>query len=272
MVDALDRGAPSNLRGWLSDVYFPALIARETRALERRLGDRATLDEPLFGRASGADSLGRRLGEIATWLADHRASFERSGFVMGSDRDVTEGSLALTVAGRTVDLPVAVVAERRRERAVELRVYHSTHAIRVDVAGRQPLLDPDEESAVPPPVAAYIDALARGDLEAVVSSFEDGTALRDGRGRSYVKHEAGGTLRAYYEEGLVDAGKGSRGGTRLVTNARADDGRTCALEYTVVCVRGDAVPPRPGLAVFERGESGLLRALRVYEDVDAKRE
>ncbi len=269
MVDALDRGAPSNLRGWLSDVYFPALIARETRALERRLGDRATIDEPLFGRASGADSLGHRLGEIATWLADHHASFERSGFVLGSDRDVTEGSLALTVAGGTVDLPVAVVAERRRERAVELRVYHSTHALRQG-AGRQPLLDPDEESAVPPPVAAYVDALARGDLEAVVSSFEDGAALRDARGRSYVKHEVGGTLRPYYE-GLVDAGKGTRGGTRLVTNARADDGRTCALEYTVVSVRGAAAPPRPGLAVFERGESGLLRALRVYEEIDATR-
>jgi hypothetical protein len=28
------------------------------------------------------------------------------------------------------------------------------------------------------------------------------------------------------------------------------------------------VPPQAGLAVYERGESGLLRAVRVYQDVD----
>jgi hypothetical protein len=269
MVDALDRGAPSNLRGWLSDVYFPALIARDTHALERRLGDRATLDEPLLGRASGAGSLAGRLGEIAAWLAEHHASFERSGFVLGSDRDVTEGTLTVTVGGRSLDVPVAVVAERRRERAVELRVYHTLQAIRRESTARPPLLDPDEETAVPPPVAAYLDALARGDLEAVVASFEDGAAVRDGRGRAHTKYEGGGPLRVYYAD-LLRTGQGPDAGTRVVMNARADDGRACALEYTVVRVRGQDVPPRPGLGVFERGDSGLLHALRVYDDVDAK--
>ena len=55
----------------------------------------------------------------------------------------------------------------------------------------------------------------------------------------------------------------------MLKGARADDGRICALEYTVVRVRGKNVPPQAGLAVYERGETGLLRSVRIYEDVDA---
>ena len=64
-------------------------------------------------------------------------------------------------------------------------------------------------------------------------------------------------------------GSGRGAGIEVLKGARADDGRICALEYTVVRVRGKNVPPQAGLAVYERGESGLLRAVRIYEDVDA---
>jgi hypothetical protein len=54
----------------------------------------------------------------------------------------------------------------------------------------------------------------------------------------------------------------------ILKGARADDGSSCALEYTVVRVHGKDVAPQAGLAVYERGESGLLRSVRVYQDVD----
>jgi hypothetical protein len=53
----------------------------------------------------------------------------------------------------------------------------------------------------------------------------------------------------------------------VLKGARADDGRTCALEYTVVRLHGSEIPPQAGLAVYERGESGLLRSVRLYDDV-----
>jgi hypothetical protein len=90
--------------------------------------------------------------------------------------------------------------------------------------------------------------------------------LRTADGVSVVKDATGGLLRAHYEK-LFAAHPGS-GGFEVLKGARADDGRTCALEYTIVRVRGKAVPPQAGLAVYERGESGLLRAVRIYEDVD----
>ena len=99
MKGVSDRGGSSGLHGRLSEVYFPALVAAQTAALAQRLGDRATIDDPLFGRASGMAEIAPRLAEIASWLAVHDAAFDNFGFVTGSDRDVTEGALALTVNG-----------------------------------------------------------------------------------------------------------------------------------------------------------------------------
>ena len=65
-----------------------------------------------------------------------------------------------------------------------------------------------------------------------------------------------------------EVAQADKAGIEVLKGARADDGRTCALEYTVVRVHGKPVPPQAGLAVYERGESGLLHAVRVYEDVE----
>jgi hypothetical protein len=128
------------------------------------------------------------------------------------------------------------------------------------------LLPQDDEVAVPPPVAAHLEALARGDLDAIVASFQNGAAVRDPSGASHSRAETGGALRAYYEK-LLRGAAGDRAGVEILKGARADDGRTCVLEYTVVRVHGKNVAPQAGLAVYERGESGLLSGVRVYEDL-----
>jgi hypothetical protein len=267
MQDAPERGGSTGLRGWLSDVYFPTLVSTQPEQLARRLGDRATVDDPIFGRANGP-ALTRYLDEVAAWLSKRQGAYEKVAFVTGSDRDVTEGTLALTFEGRRVQVPVAAVAERRPEREVELRLYYSTQPINGTHAVRSPLLPQDDEVAVPPPVAAHLDALARGDLAAVVASFEIGAVMRDSAGRTHVREEGGGPLQVFYSK-LFSPSVGRTGGVVVLKGARADDGTTCALEYTAVRVRGKDVAPQAGLAVYERGESGLLRALRVYEDVEA---
>ena len=266
MQDVPDRGAASGLRGWLSDVYLPALVSSQADQLLRRLGDRATVDDPIFGRTSGMPALARYLEEQAAWLAKRQGAFDKVAFVTGSDRDVTEGTLSLTFEGRRVTVPVAIVAERRPEREIEIRLYYSTKPIKGTHAVRSPLLPKDDEVAVPPPVAAQLGALARADIGAIVGAFENGAALRDAGGSSYEKTDGGGPLREYYERLFtVDGG---RGGIEVLKGARADDGSLCALEYTVVRVLGKSVAPQAGLAVYERGASGLLRAVRVYEDID----
>jgi hypothetical protein len=256
-----ERGEPSSLRGSLSEVYLPALATGQAEQLARRLGDRATVDDPIFGRTNGMPALARYLDEVADWLGKRDGAFDRVAFTVGSDRDVTEGTLSLTFEGRRVSVPVAIVAERRREREVEVRLYYSTRPIKGTHAVRSPLLPQDDEVAVPPPVAAHLQALLRGDVTGIVGSFEPGGSMRDGQGKTYGR--ASGELTSHYE--MLFAGGH---GIKVLKGARADDGRTCALEYTVVSVHGKTVAPQAGLAVYERGESGLLHAVRIYEDVE----
>jgi hypothetical protein len=255
------RGAPSSLRGPISEVYLPALASSQAEQLGRRLGDRTTVDDPIFGRTGGMPALERYLDEVSAWLTKHEGAFEKVAFTVGSDRDVTEGTLTLTFSGRRVSVPVAVVAERRRERELELRLYYSTQPINGTHAVRSPLLPKDDEVAVPPPVEAHLAALAKGDVAGVAASFEAGATLRDSAGATHLKED--GALEKYYARFL-----GPAGGVVVLKGARADDGRTCALEYTVVRVHGKPVAPQAGLAVYERGDSGLLRAVRIYEDVE----
>ena len=188
----------------------------------------------------------------------------------GSDRDVTEGTLGLTFDGRRVTVPVAVVAERRPEREVEIRLYYSTKPIKGTRAVRSPLLPQDDEVAVPPPVAAHLEALSRADAKSIIGSFEAGGTLRDSAGTVYPKEDDGGPLAAYYAKLFGDPpNPGTAGaGLEILKGARADDGKSCALEYTVVRVHGKDVPPQAGLAVYERGDSGLLKSVRIYQDVD----
>jgi hypothetical protein len=262
------RGAPSSLRGWLSDVYFPALLDEDPKtlaSLTQRLGNKATVDDPIFGRAGGEGSTGiaaleRFAADQARWLKEHQAKYERVAFTQGVDRDVTEGTLALTFESKTVDLPVAVVAERRKSREVELRLYYSTQPIKGIQAGRSPLVADQPELVLPPPVGDHVAALEAANVDRLLATFESDGAMREARG---LDHAKGADLRAFYEK-LV-----SRGGVVVLKGGTADDGRTCALEYTLVKIGGKPVPAQAGLAVYERGDSGLLRSLRVYDDLES---
>lgn len=257
-----DRGAPSSLRGWLSDVYFPALLdpdEKTTSMLALRLGTKATVDDPIFGRASGMPALERFIDDVAAWLRQHDAKYTRLSFTTGIDRDVTEGTLVLTFESKTVDLPVAVVAERRRSREVELRLYYSTQPIKGTKALRSPLVPDVPDLGLPDPIGGHVEALRKGDIDAALATFESEGVLREARG---LEHRKDGDLRGHYAR-LFEGG-----GVELLKGGAADDGRTCALEYTLVKLGGKTVPPQAALAVYERGDSGLLRAVRVYDDLE----
>jgi hypothetical protein len=265
-----ERGPSSALKGWLSDIYFPALldVAEEAKAIEalsQRLGGRATIDDPLNGRAAGLPALTEQLTKTAKWLAERGATYERIACTTGVDRDVTEGTLSLRGESSAIRLPVAVVAERRRAREVELRVYHATQPLRGKPAIRHPMVavPPGTDVTVPQPVSDHVAALLGGRIDEVLASFEVDGVLRDGRGVDHAR--ADGALRAFYER-LV--GAGSRGGgIDLQLGASADDGRICALECTATKIGGREIAPQAALIVFERGDSGLLRQVRFYDDL-----
>ncbi len=235
-------------------MYFPALLDGALGPLAARLGSRATLDDPRVGRASGLPAIEVQLKKSAEWLSELGATYERGQFTTGIDRDVTEGTLRVKKADENVEVPVAVVAERRRSREVELRVYYHANLFAKADHVRAPYAVDNPSVALPSLVIDYLAARKRGDSTGALACFEENGVLRDSAGCAYGR--ANDTLRAFLEKSEAREWQAC---------GYADDGRTCALEYTLVRHGAQDVPPAPGLAVFERGDSGLFRAIRVYE-------
>src|SRR6476646_5688539 len=90
-----ERAGASALKGRLADVYVPALVDNALEALSRRLGNRATIDDPLFGRASTLSSIDPLLAQTAAHFRSQGATYRHVSSATGVDRDVSEGILSL---------------------------------------------------------------------------------------------------------------------------------------------------------------------------------
>ena len=225
-----DRGPNSSsaLRGRLADVYVRALVEGSLEALSRRLGNRATIDDPVFGRASTLSSIDPLLEKVSNRFREGNATYRHVASATGVDRDVSEGIIHLRGAGGESDLPIAVVAERRRLREIELRVYYASGAPQRRV--RPPLLAADEDVPVPQIVAHVLDALRIGAVERVLSAFEEGSRWVDPAGQAHAKKDGG------MAKFLAELG----GKLELAPAGAADDGRTCCVEAVVVRGRSQA--------------------------------
>lgn len=256
-----DRGAPSSLRGWLSEVYFPAILAGELEPLMLRLGPRATLDEPMFGKSSGLEGLTEHLGQIGKRLVETNASYDRYAFVTGIDRDMTEGTLSYDRDNLRLALPVAVVAERRKSREVELRVYCRARELPRSAPRNSPFIPP-LPAVLPDNVRHLIDCFSAGDAGGAAQLFDPISFTREPTARQREGRDA------------IEAGFRSLIGTgvELYPTGTADDGRHCLVEGAIMRIGSAPIRPTHSLFVIERSDQGLFRSLRIYDDALASHE
>lgn len=243
--------------------YFAGLMAGEMDALISSFAGEPELHHPVRGRVKGARAFAAFVAESNAWLERREISIEDVDVVITEHRGVEE--VVVHVAGESgqVDLPVAIVADRRRDRQIEeLRIYFSTWPLTGRHANRPPLLQRDPELHDPGVVGEYQRALAAGDLDAIMASFEHDAYAREPAGRQYT-HRGPEGLREFYA--LLFS---NDGGIPLEHCALTDDGRACAIEYNVVRWGRTELPPEAGIAVYVRGEKGKLAAARVYDDSD----
>jgi hypothetical protein len=245
-----ERSPPSALKGRLADVYVPALVSGTLEALSRRLGNRATIDDPLYGRASSLASIDPLLARVATYFAEGKATYEHVCSTTGVDRDAAEGRLSMTIGGEARELPIAIVAERRRLREIELRVYYTPEGAPPGRKVRAPLLSSGPQLALAQLVESIVEGIRKGSIEQALGGFEETSRIVDPTGRSHARSD--GAMGAFLTE--LTALDVNIGGS-------ADDGRTACVESTVTQRGRDA---SPALLAFERGDSGLVRELRVY--------
>jgi hypothetical protein len=172
-----ERTQNSSLRGWLSEVFLPSLLAGELERLLLRLGPRGSVAVPSFGKASGLEEQRELLGRLARWLSEREATFAQDSFLTGRDRDVTAGRLRVKLDGRETEHVIAVVAERRKGRELDLRIYGSRALF-----GEDPLPTPKGAADLAGLGAQLFGALARADREGFDACFEEGAALHGSAG------------------------------------------------------------------------------------------
>jgi hypothetical protein len=242
--------------------YFDGLLAGDPDPLVESFSVQPEVHDPVRGRVKGEAAFRAFVIETSAWLRQHRASVEDVEHAVLERRGFEEVVVHLEMDDGPVSLPVAIVADRTVDgRIDEVRVYFTSQPLTGRHANRPPLLQPDPGLVVPDAVAAYLRAHATGDVDAVVGAFEPDGYLREPAGGSGV-HTGPDGLRVYYEREL------SHGvGIPLETCALVEDGPVSALEYNLLR-EGTTPLPQAGVAVFARGPSGRLAAVRVYDDTD----
>ena len=159
---------------------------------------------------------------------------------------------------------MAIVSDRNPDRTLKvIRVYHGLWPLTGEHRVRPPLLPEDPGLHAEGAPGEYQRALAEGDPEAVVATFETLGYAREPSGGAYL-HRGTEALRRLYAHLFANGG-----GIPLEHCTLTDDGVRCAIEYN--CVRWGLtdVPPQAGVAVYERGSGRLLLlAARIYDDVE----
>ena len=248
-----------------TEAYLGRLLAGDGAAIDAAFHGQPQIDDPFAGAVRGAEALDRFVAARHAWLTARAARLTPGPVTRAAGRTVVEATLRLHHDGRDIDLPIAVVGEEdTRTRALHsLRVYHSFWPLEGAHRVRPPLLPVDPGAQVAGAVADYQRALAAGDVDAIVATFEPDGYFREPSGEPYV-HRGQAALRTFMTKILGAGGIGIEHAT--VT----DDGATCAIEFNAVRFGKRPMTPQTGLAIYQRGPTGRLHAARIYDDVNVE--
>jgi SnoaL-like domain len=243
--------------------FFDGLMTGEIDALIGSFAAEPQVHHPVRGRVKGSAAFVRFVTEMTTWMAEHNVTVEDGNFIVTPTGGVEEFVLHLHGDAGRIELPLAVAADLNRDgRMIELRLYFSSRPLTGRHHLRPPVLQPDPDLHARDVIGEYQRALAAGDVDAALATFEPDGYLREPAGGAYT-HRGTDELRALYEQFFSNGG-----GIPLEHCAVIDDGRACALEYNAVAWGRTDLPPQAGIAVYARGGSGKLAAARIYDDVD----
>ncbi len=243
--------------------YYEGIMANEPDALIRSFAGEPRVNDPRVGYVEGRRELRAFVSGTVDWLGERDAVVENVALTRTQSRTVEEAVLhLLSDEGIRVELPVAIVTDRNPERTLKtIRVYHSMWPLTGHHTVRPPLLPEDQRLHAQGTPGDYQRALAEGDLRGIVRTFEPDGYAREPSGSAYLHRGVEG-LRRLYEHMFANGG-----GIGLEHCSLTDDGVRCAIEYNLVRWGVTDLPPQAGVAVYERGSSGLLAAARIYDDV-----
>jgi SnoaL-like protein len=225
-----------------------------------------TLDDPREGRIEGRDAVQGWVDRAHAWLRGLSARSTPVRLTGEGRHAVLERLFHIRVDGEKRQLPMAIAVDLDDAGLLAaVRVYHSFWSLERAHRVRGRLLPPRDGVQPRSPFDAYQRALADGDVEGVLACYARDATVREPAGEPFLHRGLRG-LRRLYGTMLLN------GGVPLEHARAVDDGVACALEYTVVRWGSTELPPQAGVAVYERNAEGLIRATRIYDDVDPPRD
>jgi len=241
--------------------YVPLLIEGDFEGLLALCGNAPRVNDPRLGWVEGA-RFELFVAASSEGLVERNARVEHLTTISTALGAVEECILSLVRGGRTVRLPVAIAGVIASDVFTSIHVYHSMLPLMGAHGIRAPILPALRGLRLPAVVERYHQMLAAGDVFGIVDQFD-----ADGLVREPAGEEA--THRGWTELQHFFGGLFAKGGISLERCCLTDDGTTCALEYNLTAWGGAVLPRQAGIAVYERAPTGLLSAVRLYDDVEA---
>ncbi len=242
--------------------YITALNKGDIHVLENVWPGEMVVYDPRAGEIRGHKQLRRFVSQNQSWLAGRHARIETVASTCAGGRAVVELLGHLAGDGPKLAWPVAVVAESPDDRSVVFRTYCSQWPVDGRRHLRSPILGPGA-ARLGDVVGRYQAALNAGDADAIVDTFAPDGYYREPIG-PHLAHRGAAELRSFFTR-CFSAG----GGIGLQHCVVTDDGVRCAVEFNCLRWGSHDLPPQAGIAVYERGQDGLLAAVRVYDDIEA---
>ena len=245
--------------------FLDILLAGDCARLLALFSASPHIDDPLFSPVRTLDQAEVYILQRQSWFFERRASLEPIRTTRNDQRTVFECLLHLHLPTKEFALPLAVVGQHAigSYRLQAVRLYHSLWPLFDRHRVRPPLLPLDPSIRLSDVILAYQDALAQGDIPAILAAFEPDGYFREPAGADYVYHGHAKLLE--FMTHLLH-----NGGITLQHCTATDDGVACAIEFNAVHFGQHELQPQAGVAVYQRGSSGLLHAARIYDDVNVE--
>lgn len=241
--------------------FYEGILEMPSEGLLESWADQPDLDEPRSKSVEGANAFVRWAAQTREWLVGADAATRPVYLIVTHIRTVEEVAIDLTIDGERRELPVAIVADRNSLGLTAIRVYHSMWPLIRGHLVRSPLLRSNPNITIPDVVGDYQRALAAGDLEGILATYQDDAVVREPAGGSYV-FTGKEAVRHIYTLQFADGA-----GIPLQHCTVTDDGIACALEWNATKWGHTPIEPQAGIAIYQRGQSGKLACARIYDDL-----
>lgn len=244
--------------------YIPLLIAGDEYGLRDLFEGPPRINDPHVGwvEESRFDLF---VENSRQGLQERSATVEHISTTATNGGATEECVLRMVRSGVAIVLPVAIASDTSPEaRLASIRIYHSMQPLLGFHLLRTPVLPVLAALVLPDVVGRYQDCLARGDLSGILEQFAPEGELREPGGSAQV-HRGLAELRRFFTL-LFSNG----GGLGLEHCAIANEGASSALEYVVTRWGRSPLTHQAAAAVYERADTGLLAAVRMYDDIERR--